>query len=166
MGSYLNSDNLFVKIGTTKATPNIAGEYKTYGDRRFIEAKIDLTTLTTSNVIQSDQLVFPTGARVEAVTITTLTAAATGTSALLNVGLIRTSDRSTLVAADSFLAAATTANMTLGNEVRQVKGGATAGTAVGTGAQATANPAHICAATTTGTFTAGLINVRIEYFVA
>lgn len=165
MGSYLNSDGLFVKIGTTKAVPNKAGELKMYDDRRIIEVKIDLTTLTTSNVIQSDQLFFPTGALVEAVTITTLTAAATGTSALLNVGLMRT-DRTTLVSATSFLASATTANMTLGNEVRQVKGGATAGAAVGSGTQATANPAYICAATTTGTYTAGLINVRIEYFIA
>lgn len=165
MGSQLNSDSLFVKIGTTKATPNRAGEYKTYGDRRFIEQKIDLTTLTTSNVIQSDQLFFPTTARVEAIVITTLTAATTGSSALLNVGLMRT-DRTTLVAADSFVAAGTTANMTLGNEFRAIKGTATAGSAVGTGAQATANPAYICAATTTGTYTAGLINIRIEYFVA
>jgi hypothetical protein len=165
MGSYLNSDNLFVKIGVTKATPNIAGEFKTYADRRFIEAKIDLTTLTTANVIQSDQLVFPTGARIEAVTITTLTAAVTGSSALLNVGLIKTADRTTEVDFDGILAAATTANMTLGNEVRQVKGGATAGALVGSGAQATAFPAHLCAATTTGTYSAGLINVRVEYFV-
>lgn len=164
MGNYLNNDGLYIKIGTTKATPNIAGEYKTYGDRRFIEAKIDLTALTTTNVIQSDQLFFPTGSRIEAVTITTLTAAATGTSALLNVGLVRT-DRTTEVDFDGILAAATTANMTLGNEVRQVKGGATAGALVGSGAQATANPAYLSAATTTGTYTAGLINVRVEYLV-
>lgn len=162
--SWFDGDGLLRKFGTEKATANKAGEYRTVGDRRTVEVKIDLTTLTTSNVIQSDQLFFPTTARIESVTITTTTAAATSSSALLNVGLIRM-DRSTEVDFDGILAAATTANMTAGNEVRQVKGGATAGALVGSGAQATANPAYICAATTTGTYTAGLINVRIDYYI-
>jgi len=169
---YVNPDGLVLKFGTEKATANTAGEYgDALRDRQFIEVKIDLTTLTTTDKVQSYQVFFPKNARIESVQIAGLTAAVTGSSALLNVGLSRTDLSSsggvgTQVDFDGILAAATTAQMTLGIETTITKGGTSAGALLGSGAAATANPAYITAATTTGTYSAGLVNVRIAYMVA
>jgi hypothetical protein len=167
MGSYLNSDGLFVKIGTTKATPNIGGEYVTVGREREIELKIDLTTLTQSEVIQSDQVFVPAGVRIQAVETIAITGAATGTA--IDVGLTRT-DRSTEIDFDGLLAAAPTANMNSAGEKSTYQVAVTIPTGLtGTGAlvgTTTSNVGYISASRTDGTaFTAGVILLKIKYLV-
>lgn len=162
MGSWLDPDGLYRKFGTDKTTANHGGEYRTHGQLREVEVKIDLTALTQSEVIQSDTIFIPAGARIEEVQITVLTAAATGVA--IDVGLTRT-DRSTEIDFDGILAAFVTATMTVGNKVTLVKSGTQAGALVGSGVSL-ANVGYISASATTSTaFTTGSILLNIRYLV-
>ena len=160
MGSYLNSDSLFVKIGTTKAVPNLAGEFKTYGELREIELAIDLTTLTSTSVIQSDQIFIPSGVRIEEVEVVTETAATSGGAPTLDVGMIQT-DRTTVTSNTSFVSALAMTAYDLAGEKNVLRIGSTGvGTAVGT---TTAQVNYIAARANTATFTAGRVLIRIKY---
>jgi hypothetical protein len=160
MGSYLNSDSLFVKIGTTKAVPNLAGEFKTYGELREVELVIDLTTLTSSQVIQSDQEFIPSGVRIEEVEIVAETAATSGGAPTLDIGLIQT-DRTTVTSNTAFAAAVALATMTPAGAKQVLRIGSTGvGALVGS---TTAQVNHICARANAATYTAGRIVVRIRY---
>lgn len=160
MGSYLNQDSLFVKIGTTKAVPNLAGEFKTYAELRTVELAIDLTTLTSSQVIQSDQEFFPSGVRIEEVEIVTETAATSGGAPTLDIGLIQT-DRSTVTSNTAFTAAVALATLTPAGAKQVLRVGSTGvGALVGS---TTAQVNHICARVNASTYTAGRIVVRIRY---
>jgi len=160
MGSQLNSDNLFVKIGTTKATPNLAGEFRTYGALREIEVAIDLTTLTTTSVIQSDQVFVPSGVRIEEVEIVAETAATSGGAPTLDVGMIQT-DRTTVTSNTSFIAALAMTAIDAAGEKNVLRIGSTSvGAAVGT---TTSQVNYIAARANTAAFTAGRVVVRIRY---
>lgn len=159
--SFLDGDGLLRKYGTEKAVATPGGEYRTVGKYREVEIKIDLTTLTQAELIQSDQIFIPTGMELAQIEVWVETAAATGTA--IDVGLTRT-DRTTEVDFDGILAAFVTATMTNGNLVRLAKGGTQAGALVGSGSQATANPAYISASRTDATaFTAGVIHLKLFF---
>jgi len=160
MGNYLNQDGLFVKIGTTKATPNLAGEFKTYGALREIEVAIDLTALTSTSVIQSDQVFIPSGVRIEEVEIVAETAATSGGAPTLDVGMIQT-DRTTVTSNTSFIAALAMTAIDAAGEKNVLRIGSTSvGAAVGT---TTSQVNYIAARANTATFTAGRVVVRIRY---
>lgn len=166
MGSWMNSDGLFIKFGTDKATANRAGEYRNDGLLREVELKINLADLTQSEVIQSDQVFIPSGVRIQEVEIITTTAAATGTA--IDVGLTRT-DRSTEIDFDGLLAAAPIAVMNSAGE-RTIYTAVTTVPASQTGTGAligttTSNVGYISASRTDATaFTAGVIVVKIRYY--
>ena len=167
MGNWLNSDSLYLKFGTDKATANKAGENVTVGALREIEVKIDLTALTQSETVQSDQVFFPIGARIQEVETIAITGAVTGTA--IDLGLIRT-DRTTEIDYDGLLAAAPTANMNSAGERSLYQVAVTIPTGLtGTGAlvgTTTSNVGYItCSRTDATAFTAGLIVVKIRYFV-
>src|ERR1043165_6433486 len=89
---WTDNDGLIRKFGVTKTTPNIAGEYKTYGALREVELKIDLSTMTTtSTTIQSYQEFFPKNAYIEEVVLEVMqvSVVASGTPTFA-VGLIQT----------------------------------------------------------------------------
>lgn len=165
--SYMDNAGLYRKYGTEKTGANIAGEYVTTGAMREIELKIDLTDLTESETIQSDVQFFPTGARVQEVEVITQTAAATGTA--IDLGLIR-ADRSTQIDYDGFLVAFPTAQMNSAGE-RTIFTAITTvpATQTGTGAligTTTSNVGYItCSRTDSTAFTAGVIIVKIRYFI-
>src|SRR3954469_14932703 len=116
MGNYLNSDGLFVKIGVTKATPNTTGEYKTLGPLRSIEIhNLDLTTLTTTPLIISDQTFWPANRKIDSADIVVNTGATTGTSAALDIGLIST-DRTTVLDSDGLVDSVAVANISAAGE--------------------------------------------------
>src|SRR6478736_826811 len=102
--AYSNSDGLYLKFGTEKGVANTAGEYRTNGALREVEFKLTLANLTTANSIVSDVTELPAGARIQEVEVITTAVAATGTSAALNVGVIRL-DRTTVVDADGLVEA-------------------------------------------------------------
>lgn len=161
MGSWLNNDGLYLVFGTDKATANTGGEFRTTGKFREVDIEIDLTTLTETETVQSDTVFIPTGMELAQIQIWTETAAATGTA--IDVGLVRM-DRTTEVDFNGILAAFVTATMTNGNLTTLVKGGTQAGALVGSGSEATANPAYITASRTDATaFTAGLIHLKLFF---
>lgn len=156
--AYNTSMGLYTKYGTEKAVPVTGGDYLAYGDTREIELTIDLTTLTTSPVIQNDVLVF--GAPqffIERVVVDSEVAATGGTS--FSVGLVGL-DRSTVESNTKFLAAAPIADHTTAGQRKEYVVGVT-GVGVGVGGFAT-NPGFITALAA-GTYTAGRVKVRIFY---
>lgn len=162
--SWFNPDGLLVKFGTEKTTANKAGEFKTYGDLRTVQAKIDLTALTAttgSAAIVSDQTFIPSGVVVEEVEVVAITSASTTTTATLNIGMIKT-DRVTAVSGATALVngLAVTAIDTAGEKNVLRIGSTGAGGILGV---TTTAVTHITANTSTGTFNAGTIVVRVSY---
>lgn len=165
--TWMDPDGLYHKFGVTKATANIGGEYRNTGRLRDIEFKIDLTALTQSETILSDQVFLPSGARIQEVDILTQTAAATGTA--IDLGLTRT-DRTTEIDFDGLLAAAPTSVMNSAGERSIYRVAVTVPTGLtGTGAligTTTSNVGYVSCSRTDGTaFTAGVIIVTIRYYM-
>ncbi len=162
--TWLNKDGLYVKFGTAQADKNNGGEYHFDGPRHLIEVKLDLTkvTATDGSYIVSDTIFFPKNARIEQVDVVTETAA-TGTGAVLNVGLVKT-DRSTEIDFNGFIAALPQTSMTPAGKTTQLHEGDTdAGALIGT---TTANTGYIVADYDTAAFTAGVAIIRIYYHAA
>lgn len=160
--TYLDSDGLLRKYGTSKGVATNAGEFRHNGALRQMEVKIDLTTLTDTAAIISDVTFFPRGARIEEVEVVTLTAATSGGSAVLNVGLIGT-DRSTVIDADAFVSAMAKTAVDAAGEKTVLRVGSTgAGSSIGT---TTSAVGYITADYDTAAFTAGVVLVRIYYMV-
>lgn len=162
--NWFNNDGLFIQYGTDKAIAESWGDYLSYGDNRVCEGLIDLTKLTSTAQILSNTTIFPSGANlyIEQVQAVAETAAAGGTS--FSVGLIQ-SDRATIPAnySTAFINAEVTANMTpAGKKVTYVNGTSNAGGLIGSSPSATTGPYYITALAA-GTYTGGLIRVRIFY---
>lgn len=161
-GNWLNNDGLYLKFGTSKATPATAGEYlyPRDGGTRVVEALIDLTTVGASPAVIEDNLFFPANMFIEQVEIVTETAA-TGTGAVLNIGFMST-DRSTEIDFNGLIAAAPQTDMTPAGEKKVYNVGSTdAGALIGT--TIGSNPGYLCADYDTAAFTAGKIRVRVYY---
>lgn len=164
--AYLDNTGTYVKIGPEVAVPQAGGEYKTYGELREIEVLIpDLTVLTTSDAVLkgADNIFFPKSVVIEQVEIITDTAATSGGSATLILGLVQ-SDRTTMIDATGIVNAVAVATLTAGSKQTYIKGTSGAGTKVGTGAAATTLPAYITAKAGTAVFTAGAVRIRIKYY--
>lgn len=159
--SWFNPDNLLLKFGTEKAVVTPAGEYRNVGQLHEVEVLIDLTTLTQTHQIFGDVTAIPKNARLVEVEVITRTAAATGTA--IDLGLLRTSDRTTAIDNTAWLAAYPLASMDAAGEKNVVTiGGTGVGTAIGT---TITNPGHIaCRRTTATAFTAGLIYCKCRYY--
>lgn len=165
--SYLTKSGLYQKFGTEFATPNAWGDYVSFGSNRVIEGTISLPSIAagTTSII-SDVTFFPALAAgqlyIEQVEAIAETAAAGGTS--FDVGLIQL-DRTTVPGGygTAFIAAQTTAGMTpAGKKITYVNGTALAGSLIGSSAAVATGPYYLTAATV-GTFTTGVIRVRIFY---
>jgi hypothetical protein len=162
MGSWMNNDGLYLKFGTTKATPGTAGDFLSYGETRDIEFVIsDLTTLTTTAAIIDDNTWVPANVIIESVQIFTDTAATSGGSATLSIGLMG-NDRTTTVSDTAFVSALAFTAFDAAGETTLISAGSSgAGTKVGTTVGATTG--YITAKYGTAVFTAGAIRVRIRY---
>lgn len=175
MGTWLNNDGLYIKLGTDEAkSPVQGGHVCSYGPLLTYSWYLDLTRLTETETIQNDVLVIPKSSIIESVEVFTVTAAATGTG--IDVGLIA-NDRTTttdLTATvtdadpDGLLAALVTADMVIGGYQRfwnvtsiPVADVAKGGALIGTGILTT--PTLLTASRTTATaFTAGRVLVRVH----
>jgi hypothetical protein len=160
--AWLNNDKLYLKFGTEKATVQKAGEYRYDGPEHVIELKLTLSGLTQTETIQSDTVYFPKGARISRVVVVADTAAATGTA--IDVGMIRSTDRTTEIDYNGILAAFPTASMDADGETTTLTAGSTyAGAQIG--ATTATYVGHISASATDATaFTAGVIYIRIFYY--
>lgn len=163
--SWMNADGLYLEQGTRKAAVDVAGEYKTYGDMREVNLRIDdMTTLGTAAAIISQNFRFPKGCRIARVDVITDTAC-TGTNAVLNLGLIQ-EDRTTAMTgttpAQAFIAALPVTSMdAVGETTSLVVGSTYAGSFIGT---SPVEVGYITADYDTAAFTAGALNIRIFYY--
>src|SRR5882762_5788392 len=161
--SWFDNDGLYRKYGTLKAVPNKAGEFKTYGPLREIEVKLDISTLTTTAAIISDQVFFPKAVFLEEVVVEVQVAMAT--AATFSVGLIQSNDRTTSISDTTFINAEVLATMTpAGKKVTYTAGTAQAGTGIGTvPISAAAVFTGMISAKITGGAGTGILIVRIRY---
>lgn len=165
--TWMDGDGLYHKYGVTKTVADKGGEYRTNGQLREVQFKITLADLTQSEVVQSDQVFIPSGARIVEVDVLTHTAAATGTA--IDMGLIRT-DRTTEIDYDGLLVTFPIAAMNLAGEHTILKQAVTIPTTIaGTGAligTTTSNVGYVtCSMTDATSFTAGIIYVTIRYYM-
>jgi hypothetical protein len=175
MGTWLNSDGLYVKFGTDEGVSLAdAGMFCNYGLEQTYEWDLTLSELTETEVVQNDVTVIPDDFMITKVEILTLVAAATGTA--IDVGTIHisrnTSDSEWTADPDGILAAFITASMDTVGQYTMFFGSGTAdaeeslpsGTTTG-GVQiadVTVAPLLLTASRTTATaFTAGRIKIRI-----
>ena len=159
--AYTNNDGLYIKNGVEEANVATGGEYRNDGPYHSVAVIVgDMTTLADTSAIISDTTIIPKGARIDEVQIINETAATSGGSAVLNVGLVRL-DRTTSYDADGLVAAAALSTFNAAGETNIIRNGSTgAGALVGT---TTAYPSLICADYDTAAFTAGKIVIRVIY---
>ena len=161
-GTTGNADGLYIEYGTTKATTENVGEYKTYGDMREVNVRIpDLTLIGSGATVLARTLKFPAGVRIARVDVIADTAA-TGTNAVLNIGLIK-DDLSTELDYNGLVAAIPVTSIDAAGETTSLTAGATyAGALLGT--TLTDVGGYLTADYDTAAFTAGALNVRIFYY--
>lgn len=161
---YLDNSGLYTKIGPETAVVSTGGEYKTYGELREIELKLNLATAgaIATPVIVNDNIFFPKGVVIQEVEYYTDVASVTGST--FDLGLVAT-DRVTEIDFNGILAAVTlaaTSGANVGIKTVVVKGGTFAGALVG--GAALASVGYICMNFNTTAFTAGTVRIRIRYF--
>lgn len=176
MGTWMNSDGLYIRYGADEAD-NAKGGLKN-NDNGAHEVEFDLSytdfaSATAGLPAGSDSfgVVIPKGARieeVETVVTTAFTSSGTIASSTFVLGLKKASDRSTELDHDGLLTSSATGTAlglaTVGSKTTVKVGGTGAGALLGTtlsenGVIAVANSAH-----GSHPHTAGAIKVRVRYF--
>src|SRR6185437_9844851 len=165
-GSWLDPDGLYRQFGTQKAVPEVGGDFLSYGANRLIEVRIDLTKLTSTAAIQSNTLFFPSPPSgqlyIESVEVVVETASTGGTS--FSAGLIQ-SDRSTIPSnySTAFVNALVNASTNaVGDKLTLTAGSTSAGGLIGSSPANATGPYYITALAS-GTYTAGLVVLRVNY---
>lgn len=164
-GNWLNPDGLFVQYGTSKAIPTTVGDYLSYGETREIEMTVTLAgTAAGATTILGNTTFFPSNVFVEQVEMDVETAGAGGTSfSIGTMRLDRTTTGSAGTAFNSFINGEVLATITpAGKKVLYTGGSTAAGVLIGTTTNFTDNGVYITL-TNVGTFTNGVIKVRIKY---
>lgn len=162
-----NLDGLPIKYGALEATAGTAGEYVTNGPRRYVEVILaDLTTLTTTAAVVDYNVWIPKNARIEQVDVVTVTAATSGGSATLTIGLMKKDALSqagyaTLYSATGLISALAITAFDAAGETNVITVGSTgAGASIGT---TLTEKVLISAKYTTAVFTAGKLAIRVYY---
>ena len=163
--SYYDNTGLYRKYGPDKATPKVAGEYRTYGQLREIECKIDLTTISSSSAtptILDDIAIVPKNARIQEVIVIGETAATSSGNGTIDIGFVKT-DRVTELDYNGLVAAmAKTAVDTLGEQNNITVGSTAAGALIGTTLTDTGN---LTANTNTAGYQTGVLKVKVRYYI-
>lgn len=159
MGTWMNNDGLYIKLGATEATHTTGGEYNMPGPVRIEEVDVDLTLLGSSSAIIDDSIMFPAGAFIEYVEVVNRVAA-TGSGATLNLGLVR-KDRTTAIDVDGLLVTAPITDWNAAGETLRYTEGVTGhGALIGT---KLAYTGYLVADYDTAAFSAGEVTIRIAY---
>jgi len=158
--SWYNSDGILVKYGTEESVPAKAGHYVLTGPSRMLEIKTGpLEDYVDANAIVDDYSVLPEGALIEKIVVIT-TEAATGPSAVLDLGLVDL-DRSSNPDDDALIVAAPVADFAaIGNTVTYTQGSDEHGASVGT---VLTGAKLITLGNDTANFTAGELTIQIYY---
>lgn len=161
--SWYNSDGLELKYGPDKTNVDKGGEYRTNGSLREVTFKLDLTQLTSTSQIISDQIFFPKNVFIEQVILDVSTAATSVGSPTLDIGEYQT-DRTTAISATQFIAAEILSGVldTVGKKITYTAGTSKAGAGIGT---VPTLIGYLTARANTATFTAGIVEIRINYRV-
>lgn len=159
MGTWMNSDGLYIKLGVDEGTVGKAGTFGDLGSgQHVLEANITLTSLGTAAAIIDDNAIIPSGYVITRVQVIATTAATSGGAAVLNIGIQRR-DRSTEGDYDGYVAALPLANINVAGETNDLTAGVTyAGALVGT---APSYSGYLTADYDTAAFTAGVVKVRV-----
>ena len=163
MGTWLNSDGLYIRLGRDEGVSTTAGTYPTMvAGQHVTELRIPaMTALGTSPAIMANSTIIPAGATIARVEVVAETACTSGGSAALNVGLIRL-DRSTELDYDGLVAAlALTALDANGETTSLVEGSTSHGALIGT---KLANAGLLTADYDTAAYTAGEVVVRVYWY--
>lgn len=166
--TWMNSDNLYIKFGTAEGTVAAGGQILDTGPYRMVEIPVTGTAIVANPAsgagIVHDTVVIPKNARIDKVEVvaTTLMNSA-GNGAVLNVGLVKASDRSTEVDYDGLVAALAETSMDPAGDyqtidVNHAKAGALLGTT-------TAFKSLVSVDYDTEAFTSGAIKIRIYYYM-
>lgn len=165
MGTWTNDDGLYIKYGPTEATVVKGGEYMVTGPLHMLEFTVTLADLGSSSAptILSDTVTVPSTARLERAEVMCQTAVTSaGSGAKLNVGLID-QDRTTAIDIDGIVdSLAQTAFDVAGENALVPVGGTGAGADLGT---TPGNAGLVCAYYETEAFTAGVVVIRIFYYI-
>lgn len=157
-----SADGVNIFYGRDEGIAGYGGEYTTNGPRRMLEVTIpDMTKVSAiaTPLILDDDTWLPKGARIDIVSVYTLTAV-TGSSSTLDIGLVR-SDRSTELDFNGLVAAIPLTQMaTAGQTVDSTQGSTYAGALIGT---SLANNGVFVANWNTAAFTAGAIRFTVQY---
>lgn len=158
MSTWTNDDGLPIEYGTAQATVSTGGHVDKSGESVKLVAEFDLATLADASATVGfvDEHEIPEGAIIRSVTTTVLTAATSGGSAVLDIGVIDASaDASGTDDDDGFDAAIAVAALT-------PAGTAIAGNGALVGTVLDASY-HLAASYDTAAFTAGRVEVIVEY---
>ena len=117
--TWMNDDDLYLKYGTEKTVPGVAGEYRMVGSQRMIELRFtfsNLPAVASNDEIASDTLIIPNGAFIEAVEVVVPFTAwdSAGDAFIFNLGTIDADDRTSNLDTDDFIVAATQTEMNTG----------------------------------------------------
>jgi hypothetical protein len=166
MGLWTNSDGLRVKLGNTEAEVGRGGELNKGGTFREWEFVVDLTDATDASALvpDTDNIIFPIGFVLSEVEVINETAATSGGSATLNLGLARANDYSTAYDADGFLAVAPLADYNAVGEHKTYRVGVTGIGALAGVATAT-YPTVLVWDYETAAFTAGRLKIVVRGYI-
>jgi len=174
MGTWLNSDGLYVKFGTDEGVSQAdAGMFCTYGPEIMYEFDLTLSELTETETIQNDVTAIPDNSLITKVQVVSLVTAATGTA--IDIGLVHisrdTADSEFTADPNGLWEAFITAELAVGETTVGYRGpdglttipdtnvGSTAGALIGTVLTA---PTLLTASRTDSTaFTAGRVLVQV-----
>lgn len=163
--SYYDNTGLYRVYGPDKATASKAGEYRTYGDLREINFKIDLTTVSSSSAaptILDDNCVVPKGARIHQINVIGETAATSSGNGTIDIGLVNT-DRTTELDYNGLVAAMVKGSVDSTGENNALNVNSTyAGALIGTTTTATGN---LTANTNTAVYQTGVLRCRLFYYI-
>ena len=165
MGTWLNSDGLYIKTGVTEATQNQGGTFHATGSdgSKIVEIEIDLTTLPTTDTLLADNVVIPKGSQIVEVKTIAEVAAVGGTS--VSVGFYNL-DRTTIGHATGILSAAPIANYDTVGETTIYSVSAVvpaAATGIGGWVGTILPVAQLIYGKRVGTFSAGRLVLQIKY---
>lgn len=176
MGTWTNSDGLYIRYGADEAEAAVGGQLRTEGSLHEVEVVLpytdfDSATPSLPHSTDSYGVVLPKGARIEeieTVVETAFTSSGTIGSSTLSFGLKKASDRSTELDHDGLTTASATGTAlglaTVGTKTVVRVGSTGAGALLGTtlaenGVLVVANTAH-----GSHPHTAGKVRARIRYF--
>jgi len=181
MGAWNNKDGLVLEYGPQKTTPATAGDFLSYGATRVIEATITLANLTTTSALVDLHTFMPAGVGqvfIERVEVETEVGMTVGSATAFSVGLgyvdpttvtyVTVAGNSypvtTTISDTAFVNGALNATVTTAGQLNVLTTGSTgAGALIGSASSTTTQTNYSPAKSVGGTYTGGVIKVRIFY---